>query len=156
MTEGFCDSSISKPLWMLVMGTIFLHLLPLLLPQLPASQRSCQSMVSHRCYMHFVYRLHSGSTSHSALQQAGTRTLPSGAEGAVWEEAALGERLKGRLIRQQEGWVQGGEGSQCRQALGFIHFHLVFFLFYLLLMLSLTNLQVPVHYTINVAMIYTF
>lgn len=61
------------------------------------------------------------------LQQAGTRTLPSGAEGAVWEEAALGERLKGRLIRQQEGWVQGGEGSQCRQALGFIHFHLVFF-----------------------------
>lgn len=51
--------------------------------------------------------------------------------------------------------MQGGEGSQCRQALGFIHFG-VFFLFYLLLMLSLTNLQVPVHYTINVAMIYTF
>lgn len=83
MIESFCTNSILEPLWMLVNGTLFLHLLPLLFPQLPASQRSCQSMVSHRCYMHFVYRLHCGSTSHSALQQAGTRTLPSGAEGAV-------------------------------------------------------------------------
>lgn len=106
--------------------------------------------------MHFVYRLHSVSTSHLALQQVGTRTLPSGAEGVVWEEAALGEGLKGRLIRQQEVSAGRGEGHTVYAGLGFYFSLLGFVLFFLLLMLSLTNLQVPVHYTINVAMIYTF
>lgn len=128
---------------------------PPLLPQLPASQQSCQSVVSHRCYMHFVYRLHSGSTSHSALQQAGTETLPSGAQGVVRVEAALGEGLKGRLIRQQVVSAgRGGRGHTVCAGLGFCWFTLS--LVFLQLMLSLTNLQVPVHYTIYVAMIYTF
>lgn len=69
--------------------------------------------------MHFVYRLHSGSTSHSALQQAGTRTLPSGAEGVLWEEVALGEGLKGRLIRQQEVSAGSGGGHTVYAGLGF-------------------------------------
>lgn len=143
---------------MLAPKTVSLHLLPPLAP----SAASLPTVVSEHGFAQMLHALflppplwfHIPQRPAAGGHEERCRLAP---RGAVREEAALGERLRGRLIRQQE--VSAGRGgvTLCRQALGCIDFHLVCLLdFFLLLMLSLTNLEVPVDYTINVAMIYTF
>lgn len=65
-----------------------------------------------------------------------------GVGGVVLEEAELSDRLTGRLIRQ---WRSEARGHREGRPVSFCCYFS-----------SLTNLQVPVHYAIYVAMIYTF
>lgn len=142
-----------------------------LLSQLSASRWLCQSTVLDRCYMHFVL-WHTGGAGHDGIYEPQPNTTcPTASSPVILATAPCSSWIRGHCCRAafegdwgRRGWDSGGGGTQWKvnwsidQAVeergeGPRDGKACVFL---LLLSSLTNLQVPVHYAIYVAMIYTF